>query len=578
MTDIASLGLKVDSTQAASAAENLDKLTAAAGKAEGAADALANASSAANAATKATGDAAQTLATKQAATKQVMDGTTISVGQYKQALRQLPAQITDIVTGLTTGQSAFTVFIQQGGQIRDSFGGAGAALKAFTSFLNPTVLVIGAVAAVSAGLVAIFEKGQAEAFALQKAITLTGNAAGVTSGQLQLMADTISKSVGTHSEASAALASAASTNQIPAQLIQQVSQLAVQLDHVAGKAIEQTVSEFASLGDKPLEAVDALQKKYNFLTASVYDQVRALTAEGNIAQASQLAQSAFLDAMNQRTASLQANVGILEKLWNGVKTAVKGAGDAVLAIGRPSSPEQQLSDLRRQRGTRALGAVTSAPIDPFAAEAGITSIADQQRLNDALEISLAKVVDQRRKDAQAAADQAQQYKNYQANLIAANQAINAAIDENRQIASNQQQRLQNATQLVLQQIQVQDDALEDERNRNLISDQQYYAAKVQLITKSGQAQSDELVKEAALIRQQIATSNSLFDALRANASDPAESQQLALQQRSAQIQLEGQLADVEAKRKQPGPRHRPPNPADQRCRAAECAATHPFIR
>lgn len=57
----------------------------------------------------------------------------ISTGQTQAALRQLPAQFTDIFTSLAGGQNPLLVLIQQGGQIADSFGGIG-----------PTIDVLGA--------------------------------------------------------------------------------------------------------------------------------------------------------------------------------------------------------------------------------------------------------------------------------------------------------------------------------------------------------------------------------------------------------------------------------------------------
>lgn len=51
--------------------------------------------------------------------------TGVSSGQTQAALRQLPAQFTDIFTSLAGGQNPLMVLIQQGGQIKDSFGGIG---------------------------------------------------------------------------------------------------------------------------------------------------------------------------------------------------------------------------------------------------------------------------------------------------------------------------------------------------------------------------------------------------------------------------------------------------------------------
>lgn len=56
-----------------------------------------------------------------------MDGTIrrtgVSAAQTAQALQQLPAQFSDIFTSLAGGQNPLLVLIQQGGQIKDSFGG-----------------------------------------------------------------------------------------------------------------------------------------------------------------------------------------------------------------------------------------------------------------------------------------------------------------------------------------------------------------------------------------------------------------------------------------------------------------------
>ncbi|MBN0016611.1 phage tail length tape measure family protein, partial [Pseudomonas aeruginosa] len=45
-------------------------------------------------------------------------------------MRMLPAQITDIVVGLSSGQAPLTVLLQQAGQLKDMFGGIGPAARA----------------------------------------------------------------------------------------------------------------------------------------------------------------------------------------------------------------------------------------------------------------------------------------------------------------------------------------------------------------------------------------------------------------------------------------------------------------
>jgi hypothetical protein len=55
--------------------------------------------------------------------RKLLPGAGISVGQYSAAMRTLPAQFTDIATQLAGGQSPFLILLQQGGQIKDQFGG-----------------------------------------------------------------------------------------------------------------------------------------------------------------------------------------------------------------------------------------------------------------------------------------------------------------------------------------------------------------------------------------------------------------------------------------------------------------------
>lgn len=58
-----------------------------------------------------------------------------SAAQTANAMRMIPAQMTDIVVGLSTGQSPFMVLMQQGGQLKDMFGGIGPAIKGVGTYI-----------------------------------------------------------------------------------------------------------------------------------------------------------------------------------------------------------------------------------------------------------------------------------------------------------------------------------------------------------------------------------------------------------------------------------------------------------
>ena len=72
-----------------------------------------------------------------------------SAAQTAYAMRMIPAQMTDIVVGLSTGQSPFMVLMQQGGQLKDMFGGIIPAIKGVSTYVmglvNPFTVAVGAV-------------------------------------------------------------------------------------------------------------------------------------------------------------------------------------------------------------------------------------------------------------------------------------------------------------------------------------------------------------------------------------------------------------------------------------------------
>ncbi|HBQ3908419.1 phage tail length tape measure family protein [Klebsiella pneumoniae subsp. pneumoniae] len=72
-----------------------------------------------------------------------------SAAQTAYAMRMIPAQMTDIVVGLSTGQSPFMVLMQQGGQLKDMFGDIIPAIKGVSTYVmglvNPFTVAAGAV-------------------------------------------------------------------------------------------------------------------------------------------------------------------------------------------------------------------------------------------------------------------------------------------------------------------------------------------------------------------------------------------------------------------------------------------------
>lgn len=294
---------------------------------------------------------AQALQAQRAATGS-LDKMGLSAKQTAAALRGVPAQFTDIITSLQGGQAPLTVFLQQGGQIKDMFGGAGNAARALGGYVLGLVNPFTVAAAAAAALAYAYNQGSKEADAYNKALITTGNAAGTNAAQLKAYAQEISAVVGTQGKAAESLAALASTGKIGAESLKEAAQAAVQYERATGQAVSKTAEQFASLRNEPLAAVLKLNDGMNFLTDSTYKQIKSLEEQGRTAEAANVAQRAFADTLSSRAGEMERNLGSVERGWLKVKDAAKGAWDAILNVGRASTSVDQLAEVRRKIAER----------------------------------------------------------------------------------------------------------------------------------------------------------------------------------------------------------------------------------
>lgn len=268
------------------------------------------------------------------------------------ALRQVPAQFTDIVTSLAAGQRPLQVLLQQGGQLKDVFGGIGPAASALGGYIKGLVNPFSVAALAVGGLIIAQKAGADEAREYAKALVLSGNAVGTTTGQLQGYAENIAKITGNQSKAADALADFAQNGKVGANSLEAFARAALAFEKATGQAVSKTVAQFAELGRSPVEASVKLNEQMNYLTADIYKQIKALEDQGRATAAADLAQKAFADTIENRSAMVIQNLGYIEKAWNGIKGAISGAGSALAGIGRDLTGADQLAILRGQLEAR----------------------------------------------------------------------------------------------------------------------------------------------------------------------------------------------------------------------------------
>jgi phage-related minor tail protein len=270
-----------------------------------------------------------------------LDNVGISARQTAAALRQVPAQLTDIVVSLQAGQAPMTVLLQQGGQLKDMFGGIGPTARALGGYVMGMVNPFTAAAAAGATLAVAAYQGAQESKAFTDTLITTGNQAGVTAGRLMLIAQSLDSVAGTQGNAAAVLNQLAATGQVTAAGLQLAAQAAIEFERAGGQAAEKTVQGFAELGKAPLAATIKLNESMGYLTSSTYEQIKSLEEQGRTADAAALAQKAFADALLTRAPEMLANMGYLETGWVNIKDAVKEAWDGIKNIGRDAGVEGQ---------------------------------------------------------------------------------------------------------------------------------------------------------------------------------------------------------------------------------------------
>lgn len=264
------------------------------------------------------------------------------------ALRGLPAQFTDIFVSLQGGQAPLTVFLQQGGQIKDMFGGVGPAFRAMGGYIlgliNPLTIGAAALGTFAAGMYL----GGKEAQNFNKAIQETGNESGTSVANLNSLASSLGSVVGTTGKAAKTLTEVAAAGNIASTSFETVAKAAIAWEKATGTATEETIAKFSEINKDPVKAIEELNDKMNFLTADVYKQILAFEDQGDAVSAASLAEFEYARALEERSANITDNLGIVERAWSGVATAAKRGWDAILDIGREETFEDRLDKISSQ--------------------------------------------------------------------------------------------------------------------------------------------------------------------------------------------------------------------------------------
>ncbi len=254
----------------------------------------------------------------------------VSAAQQAAALRGTPAQITDIFVSLQGGQQPMTVLLQQGGQLKDMFGGIVPAAQALaaqlSAMINPATIAVG----VLATLAVAWKQGADEQQAFNAALVTTGDYAGASAGQFRgLVEELASLQSVTHGGAVEALTAVAASGRFASNEFLQVAESAARMQAATGQSIEDTISKFEQIAKSPVDALLKLNETEHFLTRAQLARVDALIAEGNETKAAAVATEIYKQHLDDVATAAEAARPHLSGLWRELREETSAAWQEV---------------------------------------------------------------------------------------------------------------------------------------------------------------------------------------------------------------------------------------------------------
>ena len=255
----------------------------------------------------------------------------LTAGQYSQAMRMLPAQITDVVTSLASGMPIWLVAIQQGGQIKDSFGGISNTFKVLMSYLTPARILIGGVVSTVAALAKAGYDAYDSQRTLQKALIMTGGYAGSSATEIKSLVDEIagSSAVATSGQILEVATAVAKTGKFTKDELKTITKATADWVATTGESTEKVIGYFEKIAKDPIKGLAELNESFNFLDKGQLTYIATLEKTKGKIEAVEYATELFAKTMKDRSDAIAESATPLEKMWIDIKQWASEAWEEV---------------------------------------------------------------------------------------------------------------------------------------------------------------------------------------------------------------------------------------------------------
>ena len=271
----------------------------------------------------------------------------ISVGQYKAAMRTLPAQFTDIATQLAGGQNPWLILLQQGGQVKDSFGGMIPMFRGLAGAITLPMVGVTSLAVATGALAYAWYQGDSTLSAFNKTLVLSGNQAGLTADRMLTLSRAGQAAGLTFNQARESLAALVNAGVRGGEQFDAINQSVARFASASGVEVDKVAEAFGKLTTDPTSGLMAMARQFRNVTAEQIAYVAQLQRSGDEAGALQAANDAATKGFDEQTRRLKENMGTLETWADKTGKAFKSMWDAILDIGRPESSADMLASAQK---------------------------------------------------------------------------------------------------------------------------------------------------------------------------------------------------------------------------------------
>lgn len=250
----------------------------------------------------------------------------ISVGQYSAAMRTLPAQFTDIATQLAGGQSPFLILLQQGGQIKDQFGGVQGALtgvgeyiRSMAGMINPTTIALAGLVG-TIGLLAAAAYSSSQQFdQVARSVIMMGGAGFSSMQQLNQAAEEVAGK--TNTSISSTVDTLVTLNDTGKYTASQMKQIATSITLMgkAGSDTKAAMSDFGKIVSDPVKGLASLNEQYGFVDEAMMKHIIQLRKQKGEQAAVTEAIELFAGVMAKRAQETIEATDNIGKAWTGLK-------------------------------------------------------------------------------------------------------------------------------------------------------------------------------------------------------------------------------------------------------------------